>query len=404
MRPKFLTAKNFILLLLAVTIFSALAMWIKNGMPLPGRAIPSTAGKIAFVSTRNGSPDIWMMDGADGGNAVALTDNDEDAEDRAPAWSETGSEIAFVSGGRKGVTPQIFRMDAEANAKILQVTNTSSSKYAPKYGPENNLYFLDTGKLVSYNIIANDATAILPSADLRLAMSSYLEKGGFERYDVSPDGQRYLAVLNIEEGKALTLFVPSEQALVLLGVAEDIYARFTPDGGFVVAYISGSPSNQAVPMITPEMLEQPAFTPIPLSQFRPPTDRTIIVRYNADLSPNGTPQAVPAPPDEVVFSPDVSMMVMAYSNELEDMKGLIIAPVDNLGQAQLVFDQPAGSVSWSPDGQKIAFVHNDDIYVGTASTGEVKNLTNGQGASSNPVWSPAQPKEGQAAGSTAAKP
>ena len=50
--------------------------------------------KIAFVSDRDGSLDIWVMD-SDGSNPVNLTQHE--AKDRSPAWSPDGQWIAFAS-------------------------------------------------------------------------------------------------------------------------------------------------------------------------------------------------------------------------------------------------------------------------------------------------------------------
>jgi hypothetical protein len=55
----------------------------------------------------NASPDIWIA-GVDGGDPVRLTDHP--AEDSHPAWSPDGTKIAFVSG-RDG-NPEIYVMDA----------------------------------------------------------------------------------------------------------------------------------------------------------------------------------------------------------------------------------------------------------------------------------------------------
>jgi hypothetical protein len=387
MRPKLLSAKNIILLLTAVTIFSALAVWLKNGMPLPGKGVPSTAGKIAFVSTRNGKPDIWMMDGTDGGNAVALT-NDE-AEDRSPTWSLNGSEIAFVSGGRKGVTPQIFRMDAMSGAKVIQVSNTSSSKDAPQYSVDNFLYYLDTGKVVAYNIIGNDSTAILPSADLKLLLNSYFERGGIEKMAISPDGTRYLVVLKLEEGKALVQYLPEAKEMALLGVATNIFVSYKPDGGFQVVFAGGAPS-QPLPMLTEEMAKSESFAPLPLEQFRPPTEMSIVVVYDAGGTVMGEAEALPYSPTSAAFSPDGSQVALAYE-EGGEMQGLVLAPVGLISNGKPIFDKPAQSPAWSPDGKTIAFVHANDIYTISPDGGEAKNLTKGQGASSQPIWSPTLP-------------
>jgi Tol biopolymer transport system component len=50
--------------------------------------------QIAFVSDRDGNPDIWVMD-SDGSNQVNLTSHD--AKDHSPAWSPDGEWIAFAS-------------------------------------------------------------------------------------------------------------------------------------------------------------------------------------------------------------------------------------------------------------------------------------------------------------------
>jgi Tol biopolymer transport system component len=47
--------------------------------------------------------------------------------------------------------------------------------------------------------------------------------------------------------------------------------------------------------------------------------------------------------------------------------------------------------SWSPDGAKLAFERQSDIYVMTADGSGQRNLTRGSGRrESSPVWSPAQ--------------
>lgn len=50
--------------------------------------------KLAFVSERDGSPDIWVMT-SDGSDPVDLTQ--DEAKDHSPAWSPDGEWIAFAS-------------------------------------------------------------------------------------------------------------------------------------------------------------------------------------------------------------------------------------------------------------------------------------------------------------------
>ena len=70
-------------------------------------------GRIAFVSDRDGNPEIYVMD-ADGGNLTRLTDNFDQTVDDGPAWSPDGQKIAFSS--RRGASGyQIYVMNADGN-------------------------------------------------------------------------------------------------------------------------------------------------------------------------------------------------------------------------------------------------------------------------------------------------
>lgn len=65
--------------------------------------------KIAFTSTRDGNPDIYVMD-ADGKHRRRVTTHA--AEDGHPSWSPDGKKIAFVSN-RNGGYIQIWVIDAD---------------------------------------------------------------------------------------------------------------------------------------------------------------------------------------------------------------------------------------------------------------------------------------------------
>ena len=64
--------------------------------------------QIAFTSTRDGNPEIYVMD-ADGENQIRLTKHPE--EDKMPSWSPDGKKIAFVSMRNSGRN-QIYVMDS----------------------------------------------------------------------------------------------------------------------------------------------------------------------------------------------------------------------------------------------------------------------------------------------------
>lgn len=392
MRPKLLTPKNILLVLIAAGIFGALAFWIKSGMPLPGSGVPSTAGKIAFISTRNGQPDLMMMDGADGGNAVALTK--DAAEESSPAWNHEGSELAFVSTNRNGVTPQIYRMDAMLNAKVLQVTNTSSSKDEPRYGTEDVLFYMDTGKLHASDVKSNESEAILPPPDLRRQFSPFMEQGGFDRVRVSPDGTKVLAVLKLEDAEALVMYVKEGEQLILFGVAKKVHFAFKPDGSFVAVFGEGAPAPEPGLMYQAGAEADPNFHVVALDTLRPMTENSFLAFYGVDGAMQGTPNPIPASPNFFEMAPDGKYALFVFETEQSPLQGVFRVPMDDSDKTiKPLFDKLASHPSWSPDGSSVAFAHNGDIYTVSADGGEPKNLTNGQGKNSEPVWSPAVAKK-----------
>jgi len=87
---------------------------------------------IAFVSEREGQADIWLMD-ADGGNLVRLTFND--AQDVYPAWSPDGRQIAF--GSDRDGNVEIYTMDGDGRNQ-RNLTNSPFDENYPAWSPDGN--------------------------------------------------------------------------------------------------------------------------------------------------------------------------------------------------------------------------------------------------------------------------
>jgi TolB protein len=87
--------------------------------------------QIAFMSGRDGNPEIYVMN-ADGSNLRRLTNHA--AEDSSPTWSPSGSQIAFTSG-RTG-KPQIYVMNATDGSSVRRITVSESEADRPTWSPE----------------------------------------------------------------------------------------------------------------------------------------------------------------------------------------------------------------------------------------------------------------------------
>ncbi|HEX8856296.1 MAG TPA: GDSL-type esterase/lipase family protein [Thermoleophilaceae bacterium] len=86
--------------------------------------------QIAFASNRDGDNEIYVMNG-DGTGVTKLTNNTND--DRDPTWSPNGDYIAFKSD-RTG-NNEIFRMTSSGGSQT-NLTNNSASDFSPDWSPD----------------------------------------------------------------------------------------------------------------------------------------------------------------------------------------------------------------------------------------------------------------------------
>ncbi len=93
---------------------------------------PSTLSetKIAFVSTRDGNREIYVMN-ADGTNQIRLTNNA--TYETTPSWSPNGTKIAFFSN-RDG-NWEIYVMNANGTSQT-NLTNNAGNDYQPSWSPD----------------------------------------------------------------------------------------------------------------------------------------------------------------------------------------------------------------------------------------------------------------------------
>ena len=102
-------------------------------------ALSPDGSRIAFVSDRGGSLDIWVMD-VDGTEARRLTDHA--AMDVSPSWDPEGRRIAFVSE-REGDRSNVYVLDVASGA-LRQVTFQDKGIIFPSWSPD--------GEWIAYSV------------------------------------------------------------------------------------------------------------------------------------------------------------------------------------------------------------------------------------------------------------
>lgn len=114
-------------------------------------------GKIAFVSDRDGNPEIYVMN-ADGSQQTRLTYNL--ATDTGPSWSPDGKQIAFLSD--RDETPGIYVMDMDGSNLTRLTAQYAYS--APIWSPD--------GEWVAFSGEGRDIYVVRPDSSQEVQLTN----------------------------------------------------------------------------------------------------------------------------------------------------------------------------------------------------------------------------------------
>jgi len=280
-------AKSRMLLLLASVALAVLLLALAVSERPASAAFPGKNGKIAFVSTRDGNEEIYVMD-ADGTNETRLTTDPETepGRDIHPMFSPDGKRLTFT---RRpfigGVTEEtIYVMDpidvnpADGSGdNLVKLTPAPSPNFMSAYSPDGSqMVFLRQEPPGSDNEIwVMDADGTNP---VQLTDNSLLES----RPVFSPDGTKIVYARRGLPGtpasiRQLDVYVMNangtEQTRLTTSLANDNNPRFSPDGekiafestrnGSSDIYVMNPNGTGQTPLISyPDSTEQfPAFSP-----------------------------------------------------------------------------------------------------------------------------------------------
>jgi len=186
-------------------------------------AVKLLASKIAFVSTRDGHQEIYLMD-ADGSGATRLTFAAPRFSNFSPNWSPDGQRIAFTSDRDRGYELFVMAPDGSAQTRVTDLISSFDGADEATWSP-------DAGRIAftSYRFdrIAVDVVNVDGSGRQELTMDGWSPSW-------SPDGQQ-IAFARRVSGAQIFVMAPDGTAEAQLtsaspGVLADGDPAWSPDG------------------------------------------------------------------------------------------------------------------------------------------------------------------------------
>ena len=139
---------------------------------------------IAFISNRNGSYQLWMMD-ADGRNQRQLLPHDFSSNVESPAWSPDGQKIAFEMPSpltdHRANPADIWVIDADGS-NLTQLTTGPGYDSDPNWSPDGQKIVFTSERGGNRDVWVMDLRGFLhqneiPTENLSTAVIEFDEKG-----------------------------------------------------------------------------------------------------------------------------------------------------------------------------------------------------------------------------------
>ncbi|MCX6345830.1 MAG: hypothetical protein NT018_12295 [Armatimonadetes bacterium] len=370
---KGILALIFIIALLAVAMMAStgkLEQWF--GITLFSG--PRALDKIVYVSEKDGSPDIYIMN-ADGTGQEKLTDNAN--PDSVPAISPLGNKIAFV--GSQEASSQVYSIGVKGG-KPEQITTATGPKSFPAYRPDGKqLSFVASGKVYVSDPNGENPSAILPSHKETQAALAGLGKSvpAYSIYAWAPDSAAIAGVCKDDNDSDQLIYVPGNKAETLRIPFGAVNERAQ------ITHISWA-ANTPVLAVTATIGNKGTLTIFDPSAAKGQQLKSMGAQKDLEFS-------------KPALSPDGSTLVVCAKQSGKAGTGALFKMDLTTGQLGPIGKGDFENLIFSPKGDKILATV---LYKGGAmrdivsidpSTGKVDQLTN-DGKSYDAVWTPTSEK------------
>jgi dipeptidyl aminopeptidase/acylaminoacyl peptidase len=316
--------------------------------------------QIAYVSSKNGSSDIWVMQ-SDGSEARAITDAHPEAE-ADPQWSPDGQWIAYVTHHcGTDCWSDIFMTKADGSTTPIDLTYGRGGQN-PRWTPDGRAivfvrYYGDNG-FSQIGVVAAEIPYGRPKVTF---LTTWMASAGEPH--LSPDGKWLAMTTTVSEkpgGPAVNgiWVMPLAGGTPRLLVRDGDTPQWSPDGA-QIAFVGGDAEWRNIGVVRVASGEQTMLT--------------------NDAWDNGNPK----------WSPDGRSI--AYVANRQWNFHLMKVPAAG-GTAQALTNRPGvtagwegsnvrGTFHWAPDGQSIAYTYmnhatSPDLWQIPSGGGTPKQLTN----------------------------
>jgi len=343
--------------------------------PIPTQTpIGGGAGKIAFVSERDGYQEIYVVN-SDGNNLTKMANGITPKFD--PAWSPDGRKIAFASYDPNDDSGSLYIMNVDGSNPIKLIDTKRLDTYSqatstwrlfyishPVWSPDSKQIGFSHGYHVgccssrSYLSVMNVDGSNLVSVrgnswgsnfawspdSQKIVFDSDICGGNFDICLMNADGTELINLTNKKGGDGGPSWSPNGKKIAFIS------SRYLNYGNFNIFLVNADGTNPI--NLTPHLK---GWAGVP------------------SWSPNGGKIVFASPSDgnnEIyVINSDGTNLINLTNNLADDSN-----PV------------------WSPDGKKIVLIsyrdENSEIYVMNIDDGNLINLTNNDAKDYSPIWSP----------------